>query len=213
MLLAVHLSDNVLPPIVCAVGAIIAVVFAIVPGLFRLREDEIPRVALASAAFFVASAIHVPLGVSSVHLILNGLVGVLLGRRAGLAIGLGLVLQYVLLSHGGWTTLGMNLAVLTLPAFLGGWLFRRVSRNSNSVSTLSFYGAVLGFATVMTTVLLQTGILTLADDSLGVPALIWFALHVPLACVEAMLLAFIVGFLARVKPEMLDLPRPAAPSA
>lgn len=34
-----------------------------------------------TAAFFVASLIHVPIGPTSVHLLLNGLLGVVVGRR------------------------------------------------------------------------------------------------------------------------------------
>ena len=37
---------------------------------------------LLGAAFFVASLIHVPIGFSSAHLILNGLLGVVLGWAA-----------------------------------------------------------------------------------------------------------------------------------
>ena len=48
-------------------------------GLKKLKEDKIPQAAILSAAFFVASLIHVPIGPSSVHLILNGIVGLMLG--------------------------------------------------------------------------------------------------------------------------------------
>src|SRR5262249_24058426 len=57
---------------------------------------------------------------TSVHLILNGLVGVVLGRRAPLAVAVGLTLQYLLLSHGGLTTLGINTCIVALPALAGG---------------------------------------------------------------------------------------------
>jgi cobalt/nickel transport system permease protein len=124
---AVHIADAVLTWPWLAGGFTLAALLALVAG-YRVRDEEIPRIALLSAAFFVASLMHVRLGPTSVHLLLNGLVGVVLGRRAGLAIALGLFLQWVLLGHGGVTTLGVNTCVLTLPALLAGWLFAELHR-------------------------------------------------------------------------------------
>ena len=88
-----------------------------------VRDEEIPRIALMTAAFFVASLIHVPIGPTSVHLLLNGLLGVIVGRRAPLAVLLGLTLQAVLFGHGGFTTIGVNTCVMALPALGAAWLF------------------------------------------------------------------------------------------
>src|SRR5262249_52600616 len=97
-------------------------------GVYRLREEEIPRIALLAAAFFVASSIHVKVPPTSAHLLLNGLVGVLLGRRAGLAVVLGVSMQALLLGHGGYTTIGINSCVMALPALLAWGLFAGLQR-------------------------------------------------------------------------------------
>src|SRR5205809_294545 len=109
--LAVHISDGVLPPAWQAGGFALAVPLVAI-GLWRLADEEIPRLALFTAAFFVASIIHLRVGPTSVHLLLNGLVGVVLGWRAGLAIGVGLLLQATLIGHGGFTALGVNTCVM-----------------------------------------------------------------------------------------------------
>src|SRR5947209_20009548 len=121
-LFAVHVSDGVLGWHTVAAGFVLA---ALLAGLaaWRVREDEIPRIALMTAAFFVASSIHVKLGPTSVHLLLNGLVGVVLGRRAPLAILVGVTLQALLIPHGGISTIGVNTCTEALPALLAGWLF------------------------------------------------------------------------------------------
>src|SRR4029078_22204 len=75
---------------------------------WKVREDEIPRIALMTAAFFVASSIHVKLGPTSVHLLLVGLVRVVLRWRAPLAILVGVTLQALLVPHGGISTIGVN---------------------------------------------------------------------------------------------------------
>src|SRR5579871_1324305 len=124
---AVHISDGVLSgPWV--LGGFCGMALLMLAACYRVRDEEIPRIALMTAAFFVASLIHVRVGPSSVHLLLNGLVGVVLGRRAPLAILVGLGLQAVLLGHGGFTTVGVNACVMALPALLAGWLFAGLQR-------------------------------------------------------------------------------------
>src|SRR4051794_36110588 len=119
MLLAMHISDGVLTPSWLIGGVIVAGVLALV-GCWRIRDEEIPRIALLTAAFFLTSSLHIKVGPSSVHLLLNGLVGVLLGWRAALAIPIGLLLQAVLLQHGGLWSLGVNSCVQVLPALAAG---------------------------------------------------------------------------------------------
>src|SRR5947209_6162365 len=115
MIFAVHISDGVLREPVWVCGWFAAAALVAFSG-WRVREDEIPRIGVLTAAFFVASQIHVRLGPTSVHLLLNGLLGLVLGRRAPLAIAVGLLLQSLLFEHGGKTTLGVNVVVYSLPA-------------------------------------------------------------------------------------------------
>src|SRR6188768_4125010 len=124
---AVHISDGVLTPAWLAGGFLVAIIL-LIPSVIRVRDDEIPRIGMLSAAAFVGSQIHIPLGVSSVHLLLNGLIGVLLGRRAVLAIAIGLVLQAMLFGHGGKLSLGVNICILAIPAMLAGVSFTPLLR-------------------------------------------------------------------------------------
>src|SRR5262249_54207338 len=109
-LVAVHISAGVLSPLYLAVG-FAAVALLMIPAVWRIDEEEVPRIGLLTAAFFVASLIHVRVGVTSVHLLLNGLIGVVVGTRAALAIAVGLGLQALLLGHGGVSTPGVNTSV------------------------------------------------------------------------------------------------------
>jgi cobalt/nickel transport system permease protein len=103
----------------------------IVAGMFRLRDDEIPRVAVMTAAVFIGSFIHVPLGPSSVHLIMNGMAGIVLGPRIGVAIPIGLLLQAVLAGHGAVSTWGVNSCVMILPALAARPMFLRMTRGES----------------------------------------------------------------------------------
>lgn len=119
---AVHLSDGVLawPWIVFG---FVAAGWLAWRAASHLSEDDVPRVAIMAAAFFVASSIHVKVGPSSVHLLLTGLVGVVLGPRAPLAIFVGIAFQALLVAHGGFTAIGINAAIQSLPALLCGAVF------------------------------------------------------------------------------------------
>jgi cobalt/nickel transport system permease protein len=66
----------------------------------------------------VIGTIHVPVGVGSVHLILNGLIGLLLGWLAFPVIFVALILQALLFSFGGFAVLGANTLLLAAPAVL-----------------------------------------------------------------------------------------------
>jgi cobalt/nickel transport system permease protein len=143
---AVHVSDGVLGWPWLAAGFAVAAALALLAA-WRVREDDVPRIGLMTAAFFVASSIHVRLGPTSAHLLLNALVGVVLGARAPLAILVGVVLQALLIPHGGLTTIGVNTCTEALPALLAGALFpvlhRAVRAGSAWGSLLTAAAAVL----------------------------------------------------------------------
>ena len=76
-----HISEGVLNGPVLVAGAAVALAGTAV-GLRRLELDRVAQAGMLAAAFFVASLIHVPVGPSNAHLILNGIVGLLLGWAA-----------------------------------------------------------------------------------------------------------------------------------
>lgn len=197
-MIAVHISDGVLLTTWQLVGYAVAAGF-VSWSLIGLLDDEIPRTALFTAAFFVASLIHVPVGVGKVHLLLNGLVGVTLGRRAATAIAVGLTLQAVLVSHGGIGVLGVNIGVMAVPAYAAALLYRYSLIRSEFVT-----GCVIGFVTVMLTATLNY--VTLKYGALpevrSVSALIWLA-HLPVAVVEALILGFTLEAVRAARPEWL----------
>ncbi|MCZ2341986.1 MAG: CbiM family transporter [Bacteroidales bacterium] len=148
---AIHISDGLLST-TTSVGGF---VFAGVLGFWGLRgvtDEEIPRIGVLTAAFFVASQIHLSVGVTTVHLLLNGLLGVILGRRAVPAIAVGLTLQSLLFAHGGQTAIGVNICVYTLPALVAGIVFRFTVRqgfmDSRAIRIITVLVAVLAWLTI-----------------------------------------------------------------
>lgn len=206
---AVHILDGILSWPWWVGGFVLAGVLCWL-GTRRLREEEIPRIAVLSSGFFVATLIVVPTIVpgTSVHLLLNGLVGIILGPRSALAILLALFLQALLLAHGGLTTLGINTCIMTLPA-LAAWLaFRRLRRRGwlSSARNCWLVGFVIGGVTVLATASLNAVTLWFgSNDTLEALALVVFVAHLPVAGAEAVIMGATVSFLAKVKPEMLGL--------
>jgi cobalt/nickel transport system permease protein len=156
-----HISEGVLSAPVLIGGGILAVA-GVGIGLKKLDYERVPRVAVLSAAFFVASLIHLPVGPSSVHLVLNGLVGVLLGWAAFPALLIGLLLQAVLFGFGGLTVLGVNTVVMGIPALACYVLFSRRLRTAPPRWAFGYGFAagvtgILGGCLLLSVALLTTG--------------------------------------------------------
>ena len=86
-----HIAEGVLAPPILALGGALALAGCAI-GLRQLDESRLMPAALLSAAFFTGSLLHVPIGPVSSHLLLNGLLGVLLGWAAFPAITVALIL-------------------------------------------------------------------------------------------------------------------------
>ena len=110
-----HIAEGVLSAPVLITGAVVAAA-GVAYGLKKIPANHFMLAGLLGAAFFVASLIHVPIGFSSAHLILNGLLGVVLGWAAFPVIFVALLLQAVLFQFGGFTVLGVNTATMGLGA-------------------------------------------------------------------------------------------------
>ncbi len=198
-----HISEGVLSGQVLAAGGVLSAAGTAV-GLAKTEYYEIPRVALLSAAFFVASLIHVPLGPSSVHLILNGLLGIVLGWASFPAVLVGLSLQAVMFQFGGLTTLGVNTFNMAFPALLAFWLFGPLVRAKRSSWAL-FGGALAGAFSVAAAGVLVAASLALSGEAFAAVAKLVLFAHLPIMALEAIVTAFAVGFLRKVRPEVLGV--------
>lgn len=196
-----HISEGVLSPPVLASGAALSAA-GLAWGLKKIDMERLPQVALMAAVFFLASLIHVPVGPSSVHLVLNGLVGLLLGWAAFPAIGVGLALQAILFQYGGLTGLGVNILNMALPAVICYYLFspwvRRESRGINLAA-----GFAAGFGAVLLAAVLTALSLVLSGKVFISAAWAVMAANLPGMFIEGVVTAAAVVFLKQVKPALL----------
>ncbi len=198
-----HIVDGVLSYPVLLGGTACAVA-GIAKGLAVLDQDRMPTAGILSAAFFVASLIHVPLGPSSVHLVMNGLAGLLLGWAAFPVIFVGLLLQAVFFGYGGVTVLGINTLNMALPAVLVYYLCRAAWQH-NSGLAVSSAGLAGGLAIVLAA-LMVAGSLALSGDPLVPAAKLVIVTNLPVMVIEGLLCAATIMLIRKVKPAMLSWP-------
>jgi len=195
-----HISEGVLSGPVLISGAVLAVAGTAV-GLKSLDYDRIAQAGILSASFFVASLIHVPVGPSSIHLILNGIVGLLLGWAAFPAILVALTLQAVFFQYGGITTLGVNTVLMALPAVVCYLFFKPLIWKKPA---FSFFAAFLvGCLSIVLSGLLVGLFLIFTEESFLEVAFMVVLAHIPIMIIEGLITAFCVGFLKKVQPDLL----------
>ncbi|AMW28111.1 cobalt transporter CbiM [Arthrospira platensis] len=211
-----HISEGIIPAQICLAGYGIT-------GLvtwYSLRQinrqanptANIPKASLLTAAFFVASSIHIPIPPASVHLVLNGLLGAILGYYAFPAILIGLIFQAIIFGHGGLTTLGINGIIMGIPAIIAAVIFQsrhRFSHHLKPTISLNLFGFLagassVGFSTILFLVILITNLPSTLESPAEKAAIIALIIaHIPLMFIEGVFTAMVVNFLSRVKPELL----------
>lgn len=196
-----HISEGILTWPVLASGTTFAIAGTAI-GLKKLKTQDIPKTAILSAAFFVASLIHVPIGPSSVHLILNGIVGMLLGWAAFPAIMVALSLQALFFQYGGITTLGVNTLLMALPAVLCYLFFKPFILGKNNAFTLAA-GFTGGAFSVLLSGILMAVFLVFAHRNFLEVSMAVIAIHVPVMIIEGIITMFCIGFLKKVQPSLL----------
>lgn len=197
-----HISEGILTAPVLGAGAALSLT-GLAVGLKKMDYERLPEVGVLSSVFFVASLIHVPIGPSAAHLILNGLCGLLLGWMAFPAIFVGLTLQAVLFEFGGLTTLGVNTFNMAFPAVVFGFLCGRFIHSPQpSVRTAAEFIAGAG-AILFSGILVAVSLFLSLGESIESAARLIVVAHIPVMIIEGLITIFVIEFLRKVRPEML----------
>lgn len=196
-----HISEGVLSPTVWISGYAAT---AVVAGLTmrKLDMEEIPKISVITSVFFVASLIKVPIGPTSIHLILNGLAGIVLGRRAFAAIMVGIILQAIIFGHGGITTIGINTLMMGTGALVAYLVWLQRNRFSFNKRELVF-GAIAGAAgTITSGLILALALVTTGEEFRGMAVTVLSA-HIPIMIIEAAVVGASAEFLNKTRPDIL----------
>lgn len=200
-----HISEGVLSAPVLVAGAA-ATAAGVGVGLKGMSDEDIPKTAIVSSALFVASLIHIPLGPTNLHLVLNGIGGILLGWQIFPAFLVALSLQAILFQFGGITVLGINTFNLALPAVASYYLFKLLMNFNQSDKELVLGGIALicGIVAVFLSTIMLAISLVFTNESFLEVAKLTVVSQLPLMIVEGIISAFIVTFINKAKPEILE---------
>lgn len=196
-----HISDGILSwPALLFGWAVTFVLLAY--SLRKIDQEDIPKLSLITACLFVASLLHLNVGPTSVHFILNGLAGVIAGILAYPAIFVALLLQALLLGHGGITVLGVNAVDMGIPALLSYWVFKLRGKVDWEMD-VGIFGALAGSLGVTAGVILTSlMILTTGSEFREVVGFL-VVVHLPIIGIEGAVTGAVGTFLSRVKPKIL----------
>lgn len=211
-----HIPDGLLPPAVSISG------YAITGGItwFSLRQikkqsnyqEEIPKASLLTAVFFVASLIHIPVPPFSIHLVLNGVMGLVLGYFAFPAILIGLFFQAMFFQHGGLSTLGINAVIMGIPSLLAYYIWSLKSysifKNPLGKNFLAFMAGGLSiFLSALIFVFITLN--NIAPDldintekTAILTSLIGYGIQ---SVIEGTLTVMLIIFFEKVKPELIGI--------
>ena len=194
-----HISEGILSAPVLIGGASLTAVGTMI-GLKKLDLDRIMEVSMLTATFFVASLIHVPIGPASIHLVLSGLLGIMLGWVCFPAILVGLLMQAVFFQYGGLMVLGVNGFIMAFPAVLCFYLARPLLTHAK---TRPLAGFIAGSGAILLSAICMALALAFTDVGFLTTAKITILANIPIMVIEGFITMFIVVFIGRVHPDLL----------
>jgi cobalt/nickel transport system permease protein len=189
-----HIADGIIPNLWCGLAHAASWTAVYVLGR-KVETDEVVRLGMLASASFVISLIHFPLGGTSVHLGLYGIIGILAGKRAFPVIFAALLFQTMLFQHGGLLTLGLNALNMGLGSLLGAVVWRS---NIGPEGGRAFLCGLVG-------VLVPAFLIAAEFSATGYGKGFYFmaALYWGAAILEGLLSFGIVTFLRNARPALL----------
>jgi len=196
-----HISDGVLSleatVIVSAFSA-----FALYKSIKSLDDEKITLIAALSAMFFISTFIHIPLGLTQIHLLLVGVIGIFIGWSAFLAILVALILQALLLAYGGIVSLGVNLFIMAMPSVLV-FYFYKSSFYKKLSEKVGFF--LVGFLGAFFSTLFLTIILYFSKEEYEYAALTILGVNSFSIIIEGIVSMFLLLFIKKSYPKILKV--------
>lgn len=185
----------------CALG------YAITKTKEVLSDRQIPRMGVMAAFIFAAQMVNIPIaGGTSGHLLGGALAAITMGPwSAALIISTVLVIQCLFFQDGGLTTLGGNILLMAIVAPLTAHFTYRLlasySQNRIRVLVSTF---ISGWTSTMVASVLASVLLAVSGTVplyVALPAMSGW--HAFIGIIEGLITAFVIGFLIRVKANLI----------
>lgn len=210
-----HIMEGFLPPLWAGVWYAFALPF-VVYGAYRAKKEieanprNKPLLAASAGFIFVLSALKIPSVTGSCsHPTGTGIAVVIFGPAITAFLSVIVLLyQALLLAHGGLTTLGANTASMGIIGPLTGWLmYKAVSRSLDVKLSTFIAAAVADWVTYVVTSIQLALAFPSGEGIVGVIAsatkfLVIFSItQIPLAIIEGVLAALLIGYLLQLKED------------
>ena len=183
-------------------------------ALYRLGGHKIPTRKLAIAAMCVAVGfaifqVEIPV-FGGVHINLTPFMGILVGP------GLGSLAVFVInvfsasVGHGGWGMIGANTIVNVVEVILGYYLYRflrtsvKRSRFSSGLGAATVALTVSAFVAVAIIVFSEIQGSTQTRGEMFNNMLVLAAANIATGVVEGVMTGYIVSFIGRIRPDLLE---------
>lgn len=191
---------------------------ALIAAAIRLSREggvesrKVTVAAIVTAAAFAAFLVEVPL-FGGVHLNLTPLIGILAGPVLGCLVVFIVNILSAAMGHGGWGLIGANVLVNFSEVTIAWLTFRglkRVTANLFFRAGIATFAGLFAGNLVMVGIILISGIQGVSQPLPQVLAglSIIVAVNLGAAIIEAFLTGFIVEYIGRVRPGLLDGGRP-----
>lgn len=194
-----HISDGVLSVEVASSLGIVSLALCTY-SIKSIKSENISLVAAMSALFFIASFIHIPLGPTQIHLLLISVIGLFLGKAVFLSLAIALLLQALLLGYGGLTSLGANIIIMGVPAFLV-FLLNKLNFFRSLDEKIRFF--LYGSLGIVFSVVLLALVLYFAKDEYLLASYSLVVANIPAIILEGLISLFLLLYIKKSIPKLL----------
>lgn len=220
-----HVPDGLMDPVVALVGTVeFFVVLAAVLLLSskKMREQNLPRIAVLCAGIFVAQMLNFPIGGGTTgHLIGAALLAIMVGPlMAIVGITVVLIIQALMFGDGGITAFGLNATNMALIAPLTGWavytlikpLLGGAGRAGESIAVAAaawssvFVASAACAAQLAVSYEISDGAYGIVG-SVSIPAMLGY--HAVIGIGEAIISVGVVAYVSTVSPKAFSKPEPS----
>ena len=194
-----HIGEGVSSLLFFLIGATGAAA-GVAVGLKRIDAKMIPRAGIVSAALFVSSLIHINIGPTSAHLVLNGIGGLILGMGLFSSYLVALFLQALLFQFGGLWCSSQYMHHESIWRI--GRSIRRYVLHLGKPAWLA--GALAGATGVAGAGIFTALALAGSGEVFFMTAKLILLAHIPIMGIESLIGAFVAAYVFRTMPSLLE---------
>jgi len=210
----IHLEDGAFTPFWIIVWSLIAAGLIGVTLLLIRRQKIPPRLvaiaAMCASVGFAVFQVEIPTPIGPVHMNFTPLIGILVGPGLGSLVVVVINIFSAAIGHGGWGMIGANSLVNVLEVSLAFYTFRLLRVKMRR----SYYWSGWGSATIALTASAFFVVLIIAvseiqgsqlskEEMIG-NLMVLAVLNAVAGAVEGIVTGYVVSFLGRVRPDLLE---------